>query len=199
MGQRLVVTIESMGKPIAAIYYHWSAYTRSALEETRDIINCIYDSEYITEKELQHRLIRFCEANGGGIRGDNAEVLYVENMFPNEEFKKDGYSRNNGLIAISHNGIADLRGWSEGDVFIDIDDGKVCFCVYSGYESIDEYVEDRKSWDDDFDENDLDNIPKFNFDLGTFDINDIDGIISDLNSTNEYIVMCNGEVCEFIE
>ncbi len=43
MGQRLVVTVNQYGKDIAKIYYHWSAYSLSALQEAREIINVLYD------------------------------------------------------------------------------------------------------------------------------------------------------------
>ena len=52
MGQRLVVTVKSKGEDLAKIYYHWSAYTYSALLETRNIIDCIYNHNDETEREL---------------------------------------------------------------------------------------------------------------------------------------------------
>lgn len=183
MGQRLVVTIEKNEKSIAKIYYHWSAYTYSALYETQKIIDCIYDHKDETEEEMLLKLVRFCEKNGGGIRGsENAEEYnYIKSLYPNEEFKTENYSRNDGLIALSSKGMADLQFWSEGDVFINLDTDKVDFCVYSGYESLEEYVGERKSWDDEFDEKELENIPTFDFCLGYFDINDIGAIIATLD------------------
>ena len=41
MGQRLVVQIEDCGKQLANAYYHWSAYTESALEITNDVIQTL--------------------------------------------------------------------------------------------------------------------------------------------------------------
>ena len=38
MGQLLVITIENNGEDLCKIYYHWSAYSVSALMEARDII-----------------------------------------------------------------------------------------------------------------------------------------------------------------
>ena len=136
MGQRLVCTIAKGEREIAKIYYHWSAYTLSALYETQKIVDCIYDHNDETEKQLQLRLIRFCEENGGGIRGDDAEFEYIQNMYPNLEFKKDGYSRNNGLIAISESGMEDLQSWSEGDVIINIDEDLINFGVCGDRKSV---------------------------------------------------------------
>lgn len=39
MGQRLVITVHAFDEDIATIYYHWSAYTTSALQEAKDIID----------------------------------------------------------------------------------------------------------------------------------------------------------------
>ena len=133
MGQRLVVSVKrNLGdeKSLCKIYYHWSGYTSSALEETSLIINHLNhfdDIEKVSDKEIQLSLIRFCEANGGGI--DGADVDFVEKYFPDETFKKQGYSRNNGLIAISDKDQEDMQGWSEGDVEIGINDRKVSFSV----------------------------------------------------------------------
>lgn len=134
MGQRLVVSIKrNLGdeKSLCKIYYHWSGYTSSALEETLQIINhlkSIEDIEKVSDKQIQLSLIRFCESNGGGIDGGE-NFDFVEKYFPNEIFKKQGYSRNNGLIAISDKDQEDMQGWSEGDVVVGINDRKVSFRV----------------------------------------------------------------------
>lgn len=198
MGQRLVVTIEKGDRRLCNIYFHWSAYTYSALLETKKIIDCIYNHKDESEKDLLLRLIRFCEKNGGGIRGDEEERKYIQALYPNETFLEEGYSRNEGLIALSENGMTDLQSWSEGDVYIDIDSDAVDFCVYSGYEDLDEYIEERKSWDDEFDEKEME-VPEFEFNLGYFDASDIDAIIANLDTTNAHVIICNGEVCEIIE
>lgn len=199
MGQRLVVTIEKGDRKLCNIYYHWSAYTYDALLETRKIINCIYNHEDETESELLLCLIRFCEKNGGGIRGADDEFKHIQSLYPNETFVTENYSKNNGLIALSKNGMRDLQSWSEGDVYINLDTDEVDFCVYSGYEDFDEYIQNRKSWDDEFDETELDDIPEFDFCLGYFNVGDIDAIIASLDTTDAHIIKCDGEICEMIE
>ena len=200
MGQRLVCTIKTNKKTLCNIYFHWSAYTYSALLETKKIIDCIYNHKYETEKELLLRLIRFCEENGGGIRGTEDEFEYIQNLYPNQTFKTDDYSRDYGLIALSEQGMADLQSWSECDVYINIDTDEVDFCVYAGYESLDEYIRERKSWDDEFDETELKNIPTFDFNLGYFNVSDINAIIASLDSVgvNEDVIKCGNEICELV-
>ena len=104
------------------------------------------------------------------------------------------------MIALSEKGMADLQSWSEGDVYINIDTDDVDFCVYAGYESLDEYIRERKSWDDEFDETELSNIPTFDFSLGHFSVSDINAIITSLDSVgvNEDVIKCGNEICELI-
>lgn len=198
MGQRLVVTIEKNEKEIAKIYYHWSAYTVSALYATKKIIDCIYNHTEETEKEMLLRLIRFCEENGGCVDmdDDEKELTYIQSLYPNETFKKTG-SRSNGLIALSEMGMADMQRYSEGDVYINLDDETVDFCVYSGYDNLEEYIEERQSWDDEFEGITLEEIPKIDCSLGLFDIEDIGAIIAALDN-EPFVVNCNGEICELI-
>ena len=204
MGQRLVISVINDGGDFCKIYYHWSAYTLSALEETRKIINCIYNHKDETEKELKLRLIHFCEKNGGGIDGANGEIDYVKNLYPNETFLTDGYSRNDGLIAISERGMDDMQRYSEGDVFIDIENDTVDFCVYSGYDDIDEYNQERSSWDDDYTPLKLEQIPDMGEPLGFFGVTEIDDVIEAFERAAKespeytYVIRSGSEIIEII-
>ena len=194
MGQRLVVTINQHGEDIAKIYYHWSAYSLSALHEVRDIINVLYDDEN-EEKDLRLRLIRFCEKNGGGIKGGTTsdEWTKIAEMYPNEVFKKEGISRNYGLIALSEEGMKDLQDWSEGDIYINLDEDKVVNYVNYGYEDIDSYNAERAEWDDDFKALTLNDVPRITYDLCNFSVSDIDEIITEIESFDGYI--CRNDDC----
>lgn len=201
MGERLVVNIEKGERKLCNIYFHWDAYTYNALLDTKKIIDCIYNHNDETEKEMLLRLIHFCEENGGGISngygGD--EWKYIQNLYPNETFKAEGISRNDGLISLSEKEMTESNRWSEAEVYIDLDTDQVDFCVYSGYESLEEYIEERKEWDDELDEKELENMPTFDFCLGYFDVGDIDEIIAQLGSTDyEGVIKCDGEICELI-
>lgn len=199
MGQRLVITVKNNGKDLAKIYYHWSSYTLSALMEAREVVNCIYNHNDETEKELQLRLIRFCEENGGGIKGDGKELSYIQNMFPNETFKTDDYSRNRGLIALSEDGMDDLQSWSEGDLDIIIDEDIILNGVYWSYEDLESYKESRAEWDDDFDADmQLEDIEDIGYDLSEIDIEDIDAVIDALKRVNDFVVRDGNEIYELI-
>lgn len=123
MGQRLIITVEKDSKEIATLYFHWSAYTLSSIEETAALIGFLD-----AHKKMDTRLacIRFVEENGGCIDGGkgSSEFKAIQKMFPNETFKDDG-NRNNGLVALTENGMSKMRSWSEGDVTINLDDRTV--------------------------------------------------------------------------
>ena len=201
MGQRLVVTIERKGHHLAKLYFHWSAYTGDALYVSRDIVHCIYNHKDETDRDMLLRLIRFCEERGGCIDGreNGEEVRYISQLYPNEKFKETG-SRSDGLIALSPEGMADMQRWSEGDVYIDLDEDVIDFCVYSGYESLAEYIAERKSWDDEFEEFTLDEIPRVSYELGYINVNDIDALIEEFEHTddNQNVIMFGNEIVELI-
>ena len=122
MGQRLVITANYKNQEIAKIYFHWSAYTVSALQEAYELINEINITDCTTIEDLQLQLIRYCERHDGCVDGGahSEEMKYVKFIFPKEEFKGNG-NRNNGLIAISDVGRDEMQRYSEGDLIINFD------------------------------------------------------------------------------
>ena len=198
MGQRLIITIKKDNEDIAKVYYHWSAYSYSALAKTKQIIDCIYNHEDETIKEIQLRLIKFLEDNGGGIKGDGSELEYIKRMYPNETFKKDGYDRSNGLIALSKDGMQDLQDWSEGDIIIDLDTDTVENTVFCWHEYIDEYNAERKEWDDDFEGYELEDLEDIGWDIGNFNVEDIDEILASVYNVDD-VCRFGSEIFEMIE
>ena len=67
MGQRLVITVHAFDEDIATIYYHWSAYTTSALDEAQKILKHVKWEDTTSKDELILRIVRFMESNGGCI------------------------------------------------------------------------------------------------------------------------------------
>ena len=110
MGQRLVITGIKNHTPIFNIYYHWSAYTESALNEADQLLKYLLRPENYNDLVLS--AIKYCELNGGGI-GLNEELKEAKRLYPDHDFKMDGISRNNGLIAITANGMDDNTSWAE--------------------------------------------------------------------------------------
>ena len=198
MGQRLVVTIHKNDRDLCKIYYHWSAYSHSALYRARDIVNCIYNGEDETESELLLRLIKFCEENGGGIRADDCELEYIQKLYPNETFKKEDYSRNYGLIALSEKGMEGLQYWSEGDIEIDLDEEVIRNGVFGYYECIEHYNEEAAECDDEFEPLTLDDVTDIGYDLGEIAIEDIDYVIEEMNKV-DFLCRYGNEIYDLVE
>ena len=201
MGQRLVVSVQNNGKELATVYYHWSAYTVSALWEVSKLARCIFNHEDETEEELKLRLIRFCYENGGGINGNEEEFKYIESLYPGETFKRDGYSRSDGLIDLSEKGREESHSWSEGDVEIYIDEEMICNGVFSEWSSYEEYYEEVKSWGEDYDDclMKFEDIPDIGYSLGDIAIEDIDNVITALESAGTHYVRYGNEIYELVE
>ena len=186
MGQRLVVTIERNDNTLAKLYFHWSAYTGDALYVTRDIVHCIYNHKDETDREMLLRLIRFCEKRGGGIDGGEGSAAwkYITTTYPGEKFKSDEISRSDGLIAIDEDSMDEMQRYSEGDVYINLDDDMVNFGVYAGYEELDEYLEIMGE-DEELDGLTEKDIPYIDHELGYFDVKDIDAIVDAFEKTDD--------------
>lgn len=174
MGERLAVNISRDKNVIACIYYHWGAYTESALEIARDIIDSLGNYKIKSTQLIQEILIRFCEGHGGGIVSfpgiDYSERAYIEDVFPHRIFKSDGIDRNDGLIAISPRGCMELEKYAL-PLDINLDEDTVTNCIYG------EAYRDYKSYreDDFYGVNDVlfNNIMEIPCDLSYFLIDDI--------------------------
>lgn len=210
MGQRLVISVFENSvsypdKPIAKVYYHWSAYTASAFTEAKELLDTYYLDEDISKiSDIRVRLLRSVEKHGGGITGGlegdeikrikKAEQLCVPISLANCECKN--ISRNNGLIAFTEAGMEDLQRSSEGDLDLilgnDIDDNIVINYIYSHYNNFDEV----KEFNDDLEETEVHEIP---FDLDKeFSSLELEGVINFLNNSNGYIFKRRGDYFEII-
>ena len=196
MGQRLVITTNYKNQEIAKIYFHWSAYTVSALQEAYDLINEINISDYTTIEDLQLQLIRYCERHGGCIDGgaNSDEMKYVKFIFPKEEFKGNG-SRNHGLIAISDIGRDEIQENSEGDLIINFDSQEVSNYCYTGW-GLAGYKDYRKNEYEE--EVDFNSMEYLDLDIGCIPFNDISSAIADLQSLHDYVYFTGNEVIELI-
>lgn len=233
MGQRLVITVQNCGKNLAKIYYHWSAYSRSALDEARLLIHHIqqygnvlspnevrpircyscgapvigdkcdhcgtpYHGHSITEKDMQLVLIRFCEQNGGGITGRAGEYEAVCSMFPGQSFKTEGISRNDGLIALTQDGMDSLQCWSEGDITIDLASERLYNTVLYAYGSVEDHNKAHMEYDEDYRSISESNVPELSHDIENISFADIDDVCAELGSLSGYLCRRDGTVYELI-
>lgn len=196
MGQRLVVTIKSTGEDLCKMYFHWSAYTISALMEVRDMME-EFPIETKSKEDTILYFIRYCEEYGGGIDGGmgSKEWNYITNKYPNYKFKSENINRNRGLIAISEDGMDEMQSWSEGDIYIDLDEMTVHNELFWYYDDIDEY--NRELADREDEPITLDKIPEVG-EIGDFDLEDIDDVIANLENITDYVCRNGNEIYELI-
>lgn len=196
MGQRLVVTVKSTGEDLCKMYFHWSAYTISALMEVRDMM-AEFPMETNSKEDAILYFIRYCEEYGGGIDGgmDSKEWNYITNKYPKYKFKSENINRNRGLIAISEDGMDEMQSWSEGDIYINLDEMTVHNELFLYYDDIDEY--NRELADREDESITLDEIPEVG-EIGDFDLEDIDDVIANLEDIPGYVCRNGNEIYELI-
>lgn len=139
MGQRLNIEICDNAKTLANAYYHWSAYTSSALEMMTAIIETYYElSDKINDKvELAVELL---QATDAGINREEKERIKNNPDFAHINFQPC-IDRNEGLLAVTEEGIEETRCYEEGRVTINIENETFCFEVFFEYTK-QEYEED---------------------------------------------------------
>lgn len=137
MGQRLNIEIVSNDTLLANCYYHWSAYTNSALTLTERIIEKFYDSDMNVSVK---NAVELLESTGAGINEqERNEIQKFPNRFAKIDFKK-AIDRNEGLISVTERGMEETRYWEEARVTIDVLSQTVSFGVFYTY-SKKEYAE----------------------------------------------------------
>lgn len=124
MGQRLNIEIFNNGQVVANAYYHWSAYTRSALELTAKVIS-VYNDMPLSSDEKE-RVVWALQATGAGLPDDEKQVATDKGFTNLTNF----ISRDEGIIAITHKGIQETRHWEEERVTIYLDEQRVDFDVW---------------------------------------------------------------------
>lgn len=196
MGQRLVVTVKSTGEDLCKMYFHWSAYTISALIEVRDMM-AEFQMETNSKEDAILYFIRYCEEYGGGIDGgmDGKEWNYITNKYPHYKFKSENINRNRGLIAISEDGMDEMQSWSEGDIYINLDKMTVHNELFWYYDDIDEY--NRELADREDESITLDKIPEVG-EICDFDLEDIDDVIANLEDIPGHVCRNGNEIYELI-
>ena len=143
MGQRLVIQNQINGESVNVIYYHWSAYTESSIEELKEFANRLsvnyknqsdsffamltdagreliekLDNGSLTDNEKidLFNLMTYFSVSGTGA-SDKDSLKYLS-QFTNDT-NRQNVSRNEGLLAITKDDQEDTLGWSEGTLIVD--------------------------------------------------------------------------------
>lgn len=153
MGQRLVIALRYNNEVVAACWYHWSAYTMSALQELSEMT---FDEEAAKEVHDIPSAVDYAlncwEASQIGwdnweddetkrqAVGKDAPWIVAEKTTGKryKQFEHEG-DRSAGLIDVL-DGADSMLGGAEGSIVIDIETLNCDFCVMNTYESIDEAI-----------------------------------------------------------
>ena len=143
MGQRLIMNIhKNRGEePIINVYYHWSAYSRSAYCEAQDFINA-YDSIEKTGV-LETDIIRALENIGARVEIEDRQYVHEQLGF---EPLEDNLNSNKGLIALSEEQRLTNLDYAEGEIQIfmnDKDIDNLCFWEEDEIEFYEMHNEDK--------------------------------------------------------
>lgn len=151
MGQRLNIEIVDADLNVLAnAYYHWSAYTGSAIALTEEII-ALYD-EYMDMDsgnnpfDKRDLAIRLLESTGAGV--NKVEKTRIKNSPELCKYAiQDCQDRNRGLLAITDEGIEETERWEEARVTVNIDAEVVEFSVH-WEDTFDEWLENYSGGED---------------------------------------------------
>lgn len=120
MGQRLVIQNNIDGEAVNTIYYHWSAYTLSAIQEVIDLRKGVekYYEENHNNYTLKDKFNLACLSAVSGIEGGaNESIKYIEKL-TNQKYTTRA-DRNEGLIVFDDVKMDSQLGWSEGTIIIE--------------------------------------------------------------------------------
>lgn len=178
MGQRLNIQIQRGETILANAYYHWSAYTESSLELLK-MIHEKWEKLSTIENDVI-RAVRLLESTGAGLTDKESAYSSIlgEGFLP----WRIADNRNNGLIAVSPEGIAETNDWAEGGAIIDLDDAMVSFDVFYAYD-------DRKHILSEYEEDEIADLPELDFqlDMSSFKLEHAGRIASTLDLSGQFV------------
>ena len=193
MGQRLNIEIVKDGEALANAYYHWSAYTTSALYLASLAVDGI-----LAEKHHENDVInavRILEETGALLTEEEKRTAL--RIAPSEEFE-EATSRNEGLISITEEGMENTRDWQEGYVEVNLDSEEVLFEVYNYYEDKEQYI-DFCGEDDPYEDIPVRDDIDFNI-IPFSDIGQLAETVNELTRAGTYQIRTpQGEVYSFYE
>ena len=128
MGQRLNIEIWHGQKCLAAAYYHWSAYTNEAAKLVKKILDAYHKERSIPNRRYAVKLL---EVTGAALTDEERAVM-LESVHRENDYKPCT-GRNDGLIAVTENGINNTRSWEEYRVSIYLDQERINFAVCDEY------------------------------------------------------------------
>lgn len=134
MGQRLSLVINHDAVPIANAYYHWSAYTRAALDLLHQAME--YASKHPGLNPDQLAVLSLMETGAKPTQGELTAIAKILDT-AEEEFII-ATNRNDGLLAVTEAGMEETETFAEGVAELDLDRMRAsCSLIYQ-YDSLEE-------------------------------------------------------------
>lgn len=140
MGQRLNLEIVNNAGVLANSYYHWSAYTGSAIELTEIALRAFYEApEDLSSLGLAVFMLQ--ETGAGVYKEENDRIAKDKDKWNLGIQFQDAIDRNRGLLSVTKHGIEETERWEEERVVVNIESERIDFGVLFEYSS-DEYNDD---------------------------------------------------------
>lgn len=181
MGQRLNIEIWHGQKCLATAYYHWSAYTKTAAELVEKILEAYHKERSIPNRRYAVKLL---EVTGAALTDEERKVM-LEGVHKEDDYKPCT-GHNDGLIAVSKDGINNTRSCEEHRVSIYLGQERVNFGVYSEFKWPWDWAEYAHEIDLSECEHDMRNLPALDYDTTNISFGEFSEF-ADVMAANDFL------------
>lgn len=141
MAGHLYLNCKRNGETFALIYYYGRSETAFALNQTKSLINYIYDN---IENDYRYNVIRFVERNGGALASGDNNRKYAQKLFPYKTFYRG--ARDYGLVILEptliHSILFQVIYETASQVVIDFDNDKIEWNVFRYWSNMNAFMND---------------------------------------------------------
>lgn len=141
MAGHLYLNCKRNGETFALIYYYGRSETAFALNQTKSLINYIYDN---IENDYRYNVIRFVEKTGGALASGDNNREYAQKLFPYKTFYRG--ARDYGLVILKptliHSILFQVIYETASQVVIDFDNDKIEWNVFRYWSNMNAFMND---------------------------------------------------------
>lgn len=141
MAGHLYLNCKRNGETFALIGYYGRGETAFALNQTKSLIDYIYDH---IENDYRYNVIRFVENNGGALASGDNNREYAQKLFPDRIFYRG--ARDYGLVILKptliHSILFQVIDETASQVVIDFDNDKIEWNVFRYWSNMNAFTND---------------------------------------------------------
>ena len=141
MAGHLYLNCKRNGETFALICYYERGETAFALNQTKSLIDYIYDH---IENDYRYNVIRFAEKNGGTLASGDNNRDYAQKLFPDKIFYRG--ARDYGLVILKptliHSILFQVISETASQVVIDFDNDKIEWNVFRYWSNMNAFIND---------------------------------------------------------